>query len=92
MLPEVVVIMSGRRAFSGRFLPDESVIRRYENTITEVEILRTDFLDEQEGLDRNNDDDGDDVFMFTDGRFLRVMQARVDDQGERRWATVKVLQ
>lgn len=90
--PEVVVIMSGRQPFSGTFLPDETVIQRYEDTITGVEILRTDFLDEREGLDRNNDDDGDDVFMFTDGRFLRVMQARVDHQGERRWATVKVLQ
>ena len=46
----------------------------------------------QEGLDRNNDDDGDDMFMFTNGEFLRVRQARVDEQGERRWVTVNVLE
>ena len=90
--PEVVVMMSGRQSFGETFLPDDTVIQRYEDTITGVEILRPDFLDEQEGLDRNNDDDGDDVFMFTDGTFLREMQARVDDQGERRWVTIRLLQ
>ena len=37
--------MSGRQGFSGTFLPDETVTQRDEDTITGVEILRTDFLD-----------------------------------------------
>ena len=41
-------MMSGRQPFGGTFLPDDTVIQRYEETITGVEILRTNLLDEQE--------------------------------------------
>jgi competence protein ComEC len=82
--PRVVVIMSGRRTFSGRNIPDEAVIQRYEDLNPDVMVVRTDEKDEAEGRTTANDQDGDDIYMRTDGKTLRVYQAKGPD-GRRRW-------
>jgi beta-lactamase superfamily II metal-dependent hydrolase len=89
--PEVIVIQSGRKAFSGTFLPDQSVLDRYQKELPNVTIVRTDEGDEKQGLDTTNDADGDDIAILTDGDSLRVRQARISN-GKRRWVTVKKLQ
>jgi competence protein ComEC len=88
--PDVVVIQSGRKAFSGVFLPDQSVLDRYKKERPGITIVRTDEGDEAEGLDTTNDADGDDIAILTDGDSLRVRQARVSG-GKRRWVTVTKL-
>ncbi|MBZ5635354.1 MAG: MBL fold metallo-hydrolase [Acidobacteriia bacterium] len=89
--PDVIVIQSGRKAFSGTFLPDQSVIDRYKKERPGVTIVRTDEGDEQQGLDTTNDADGDDIAILTDGDSLRVRQARLSGS-KRQWVTVKKLQ
>jgi beta-lactamase superfamily II metal-dependent hydrolase len=88
--PDVVVIQSGRKSFSGTYLPDQSVIDRYKKEHPGVTVVRTDYLDEAEGRDTTNDADGDDIAILTDGDSLRVRQARISG-GKRRWITVKKL-
>jgi competence protein ComEC len=88
--PDVVVIQSGRKAFSGTFLPDQSTIDRYKKERPGVTIVRTDEGDEAQGLDTTNDADGDDIAILTDGDSLRVRQAKLV-QGKRKWVTVKTL-
>ena len=89
--PEVVVIQSGRKAFSGTFLPDQGVLDRYKKELPGSVIVRTDEGDEAQGLDTTNDADGDDIAILTDGDSLRVRQARISG-GKRRWVTVKTIQ
>jgi competence protein ComEC len=84
--PEVVVVMSGRGKFGSRFLPDQTVLTRYMQELPGVTILRTDFLDEEEGRTTVDDADGDDIFLFTDGETLRVYQAR-----EGQWEQMRVV-
>jgi competence protein ComEC len=88
--PKVIVVMTGRRSFNGRFLPDEGVIERYEELDPDVLILRTDDNDEAEGHTTKDDQDGDDIYMRTDGRTLRVYQAIGPDR-RRRWVKVAEL-
>jgi beta-lactamase superfamily II metal-dependent hydrolase len=88
--PDVVVIQSGRRSFSGTFLPDQGVLERYTKERPGAVIVRTDYRDEAEGLDSTDDADGDDIAILTDGNSLRVRQARISG-GKRRWVTVKKL-
>jgi hypothetical protein len=89
--PDVIVIQSGRKAFSGTFLPDQTVLERYKKERPGVTILRTDEGDEAEGLDTTNDADGDDIAILTDGDSLRARQAKLSG-GKRRWVTVKKIQ
>jgi len=89
--PEIVVIESGRKAFNGTFLPDQSVVDRYKKEFPQALIVRTDEGDEAAGLDTMNDADGDDIAILTDGDSLRVRQAKMS-AGKRRWVTVKTLQ
>jgi competence protein ComEC len=88
--PEVLVIMSGRRSFSGRFLPDSSVIDRYKRERSGITVVRTDYRDASEHRDTTNDEDGDDVYMYTDGDSLRVYQSR-GPVGNKRWRLVRSL-
>jgi beta-lactamase superfamily II metal-dependent hydrolase len=88
--PDVVVVMSGRRPFGGRFLPDDSVLDRYAEVNPDVVVLRTDEADEEEARDGTTDQDGDDIYMRTDGTELRIYQARGPD-GRRRWRPVTTL-
>lgn len=89
--PEVVVVESGRKAFSGTFLPDKAVLERYNKERPNALIVRTDEGDEASHLDTMSDADGDDIAVITDGDSLRVRQARVK-AGKRRWVTLKTIQ
>lgn len=89
--PSVIVIQSGRKAFGGKFLPDQTVLERFRKELPGVTIVRTDEGDEAEGLDSTNDADGDDIAILTDGDSLRVRQATMVG-GQRRWVTVKKIQ
>jgi beta-lactamase superfamily II metal-dependent hydrolase len=89
--PAVIVIMSGRRPFGGTFLPDQTVINRYRRENPRVVIVRTDEGDARERRDTTDDQDGDDVYMYTDGEALRVFRA-VGPNGKKRWRRVTTLQ
>jgi beta-lactamase superfamily II metal-dependent hydrolase len=88
--PQVVVVMSGRKSFSGTFLPDASVLERYRRVLPGATVVRTDYRDADEGRDTTNDADGDDVLAYTDGESLRVYQARLSG-GARRWRLIRKL-
>ena len=88
--PKVVVIMSGRRQFSGSFLPKKSVLDRYRRLEPRPLIVRTDERDEAEGRTTANDQDGDDVYMYTDGESLHVFRA-VGSAARRRWQPVGIV-
>lgn len=88
--PDVIVIMSGRRPFSGRFLPDDSVIQRYKRERPGITVVRTDYRDASERRDTTDDEDGDDVYLYTDGDSLRVYQSR-GPAGSKRWKLVRTL-
>jgi competence protein ComEC len=89
--PDVIVIMSGRKAFSGTYLPDASVLKRYERVLPKATIIRTDQDDARERRDTTTDADGDDIYLYTDGETLLVYQAQGPD-GRRRWKKVQTLQ
>jgi beta-lactamase superfamily II metal-dependent hydrolase len=89
--PDVIVIMSGRKAFGGTYLPDQSVLTRYRKENPHLTVVRTDADDARERRDTTNDQDGDDVYMYTDGDTLRINRA-VGPVGRRRWQLVKTLQ
>ena len=86
--PEVIVIMSGRKAFMGTYLPDQSVINRYRRERPGVTIVRTDRNDQNRNT--MTDADGDDVYMYTDGETLIVSQA-IERNGRRVWRRVATL-
>jgi beta-lactamase superfamily II metal-dependent hydrolase len=86
--PDVVVIMSGRRAFRGTFLPDRSVIDRYVKARPGIVVLRTDDNDEAEQHDTMTDADGDDVRITTDGDSMRVYKT-AGPVRRRRWVLVR---
>jgi beta-lactamase superfamily II metal-dependent hydrolase len=90
--PDVIVVESGRKAFSGTFLPDSTVLERYKKERPQALIVRTDEGDEAAGLDTMNDADGDDIAILTDGDSLRVRQAKQTASGGRRWVTIKTIQ
>jgi competence protein ComEC len=89
--PDVLVVMSGRKMFRTRFLPDDTTLARYRKQNPKITIVRTDEADAAEGRDTTDDADGDDVYMYTDGHTLRVNQA-VGPQGHRKWRKVRTLQ
>jgi hypothetical protein len=89
--PDVIVIMSGRKPFGGTFIPDRSVLERYRRENSRLVVVRTDQGDVRERRDTTNDQDGDDVYMYTDGDTLRVFRA-VAVSGSRQWRRVSTLQ
>jgi beta-lactamase superfamily II metal-dependent hydrolase len=70
--PEVVVVSSGRKSFSGTFLPVMSTLKRYCCHNPSTLIYRTDQDDELEGRTTANDADGDHVIIRTNGKVLDV--------------------
>ena len=92
--PDILVIMSGRKDFGTSsksvFLPDKSVIARYQKENPKVVVLRTDEGDERAGLDTTDDADGDDIYMYTDGSSLRAYAA-VGPSNPRLWKLMKKL-
>jgi beta-lactamase superfamily II metal-dependent hydrolase len=88
--PDVIVIMSGRKAFRGTYLPDQTVLNRYRRENPRLTVVRTDDNDARQRRDTTNDADGDDIYMYTDGDTLRINTA-VNAGGRRRWRLVKTL-
>lgn len=70
--PEIVVVSSGRKSFSGTFLPLMSTLERYCCHKPTTLIYRTDQDDELEGRTTATDADGDDIVIRTNGKVLDV--------------------
>ena len=70
--PEIIVVQSGQRVYSGRTLPDATVLERYCQHNPAIEIYRTDQNDEADGLTAANDEDGDHIVIRTNGQTLQV--------------------
>jgi len=65
--PDYVIVSSGRKSFSGTFLPDRSTLARYCARKPGTRIFRTDQDDEDEGRTTQNDTDGDHVLIRMNG-------------------------
>ena len=70
--PEAAVIMSGRRSFGGRVLPEESVLERYRER--GVKIYRTDRNDEGKSSSEAGGDDH--ILVQTDGKTYTIRYLR----------------
>jgi hypothetical protein len=71
--PDIVVVSSGRKEFSGVFLPDASTLRRYCCHNPSTRIYRTDQGDAQEGRTEATAADGDHIIIRTNGTTLEVI-------------------
>ena len=70
--PELLVVQSGRKPFSGTFLPDATTLQRYCDHNPDIRIYRTDRDDAVEGRSASTDGDGDHVVIRTNGKTLEV--------------------
>jgi beta-lactamase superfamily II metal-dependent hydrolase len=70
--PEIVVVQSGRKSFSGTFLPDASTLRRYCCHNPAIRVYRTDQGDEAAGLSEGDAADGDHIVIRTNGTALEI--------------------
>ncbi len=70
--PDIVVVQSGRRSFSGTFIPDASTLERYCCHDPSTRIYRTDLGDEASGLTGRGAADGDHIVIRTNGTNLTV--------------------
>ena len=77
--PEIVLVSSGRKAFSGTFLPDRSTLQRYCAHNPQIRIYRTDQDDEAQHRTTVDDQDGDHIVVKTNGTTV-VVQAFADGQ------------
>jgi competence protein ComEC len=71
--PAIVVVSSGRKSFSGTYLPDRSTLERYCHFNAAIRIYRTDQNDEAEGLTNANDADHDDIVIRMNGKRTEVV-------------------
>ena len=69
--PQIVVISSGRKNFSGTFLPDNSVITRLCG-LGNIQLVRTDHNDIAEGRTEGTDADADHIVIRTNGTQIDV--------------------
>jgi competence protein ComEC len=69
--PQIVVISSGRKGFSGTFLPDNSVITQLCG-LGNIQLVRTDHNDAAEGRTISTDADADHVVIRTNGTQIDV--------------------
>ena len=70
--PDIVVVQSGRKSFSGTFIPDASTLERYCCHDPSTRIYRTDLGDEASGLIGRGAADGDHIVIRTNGTNLTV--------------------
>jgi beta-lactamase superfamily II metal-dependent hydrolase len=70
--PAIVVVLSGRKKFSGVFLPAQSTLERYCCHNPNIRIYRTDQNDEENGLSEGEAADGDHIVIRTNGAELKV--------------------
>ena len=66
--PEFVIVQSGRKSFSGTFLPDKTTLERYCQHNPNVKIYRTDHGDEEAGYSHTQAVDGDHVIIRSNGK------------------------
>ena len=66
--PEIVIVQSGRKSFSGTFLPDISTLNRYCEHNPNVKIYRTDQGDKEAGYSHDQAVDGDHVIIRSNGK------------------------
>lgn len=66
--PEIVIVQSGRKNFSGTFLPDISTLNRYCEHNPNVKIYRTDHGDEEAGYSISQAVDGDHIIIRSNGK------------------------
>ena len=71
--PEHVVVSSGRREYSGAFLPDTSTLGRICRRRPTTRIYRTDQDDEAEGRSETTDADGDHIVITMNGKETRIL-------------------
>lgn len=65
--PEIVVVQSGRKPFSGTFIPDSTTLQRYCDHNSNIRIYRTDQGDEAAGHLHKDAVDGDHIVIRTNG-------------------------
>ena len=65
--PEVLVVQSGRKPFSGTFIPDSTTLQRYCDHNSNIRIYRTDQGDAAAGLLHREAVDNDHVVIRTNG-------------------------
>jgi competence protein ComEC len=66
--PDIVIVQSGRKSFSGTFLPDRTTLERYCTHNPRVQIYRTDEGDEAAGDNTRAAVDGDHIVLRTNGK------------------------
>lgn len=70
--PSIIIVNSGRKSFSGTFLPDATTLERYCSHNPQIRIYRTDQDDEAEGRTTKTDKDDDHVVIRTNGKAIQV--------------------
>lgn len=70
--PRIIIAPSGRKSFSGTYLPDASTLQRYCAHNPAIRIYRTDQDDEAEGRTSATDNDGDHIVLRTNGKVTQV--------------------
>lgn len=73
--PDIVIVQSGRKSFSGTFLPDISTLQRYCDHNSNVRIYRTDQGDAQAGYTGREAADGDHIVIRSNGAGQPQVQA-----------------
>ena len=73
--PDIVIVESGRKNFSGTFLPDSSALRRYCSHNPNIKIYRTDQNDSQTARTERDAVDGDNIIIRTNGKGQLQVQA-----------------
>lgn len=66
--PDIVIVQSGRKEFSGTYLPDKTTLQRYCAQNPNVKIYRTDQGDEDVGYGHSQAVDGDHIIIRSNGR------------------------
>jgi competence protein ComEC len=65
--PDIVVVQSGRKPYSGTFIPDASTLQRYCDHDPDTRIYRTDQGDEESRFLNREAVDGDHIVIRTNG-------------------------
>jgi competence protein ComEC len=70
--PDILLVLSGRRKYGPRFLPDRSTLQRYCTHNPQIRIYRTDQNDEAQGRGTSDDQDADHIVVRTNGLTVSV--------------------
>lgn len=78
--PSIVIVQSGRRSFSGTFIPDSATLQRFCDHNPAIRIYRTDQNDEADGLGARASVDADHIVIRTNGTGDPIVTAREGGQ------------